>query len=204
MTGTELHPERILTPIQLLAVWFAVMVLISGSFLTAASVIHTPAWISGMLSIAAVAFVPMFLLCAILMQTKFRPQLQADSYYLEWVRLQVEVIKREADVARRSQTFGESTSTHVETVDRALRVIDQVASLTSTQAKILTILAEQPKTYVDLRRDLVVLYGSETRAAVVQQLLGKLVSLGLVAERDGGAYELTPDGRQIVEKYRAL
>lgn len=88
MTEPKIEPHRIDKPIKMLAVWFAALVLIDGSFLTAAKFLTAPAWVSPMLAIAAVAFVPMFLLAAFLMQTRFRTHLQHDRYYSEWLEKQ--------------------------------------------------------------------------------------------------------------------
>jgi len=86
MAETNIEPHRITKPIQLLAVWFSALVLIDSAFLIASAKIATPAWIAPMLSIAAVTFVPVFLLAVFLMQTIFRPQLQDDSHYSDWLK----------------------------------------------------------------------------------------------------------------------
>ncbi|TOM08643.1 hypothetical protein CGH83_23420, partial [Vibrio parahaemolyticus] len=57
---------------------------ISSSFLVAASNIEI-AWQSGLLVIAAVVNVPLFLSAVFLLQTKFRPELQEDSYYSSYL-----------------------------------------------------------------------------------------------------------------------
>jgi hypothetical protein len=69
----------------MLAVWFAALVLVDGAFLAAAGLITSPAWVGPMLAIAAVVFVPVFLIAAFLMQTRFRTHLQEDSYYSKWL-----------------------------------------------------------------------------------------------------------------------
>ncbi len=85
MAEPTIEPHRITKPIQMLAVWFAALVLIVGVFLTTARLITTPSWIGPMLAIAAVVFVPVFLIAAFLMQTLFRAHLQEDSYYAKWL-----------------------------------------------------------------------------------------------------------------------
>jgi len=69
----------------MLAVWFVALVFVDASFLTAAANISEPTWLPPTLAIAAIVFVPMFLICAFVMQTKFRPQLQDDPHYSEWL-----------------------------------------------------------------------------------------------------------------------
>ncbi|MDK1081831.1 MAG: hypothetical protein QGD88_10175, partial [Anaerolineae bacterium] len=61
MKNTEIRPHKITKPIQLLAAWLAGLAIIDGSFLTAALNITTPTWAPGLLVIAAVANVPIFL-----------------------------------------------------------------------------------------------------------------------------------------------
>jgi len=73
--------SKVTKPIQLLAAWLAGLVAINGSFLTAAGLITSPSWGAGLLIISAVINVPLFLACLFLLQTKFRPEMQEDSFY---------------------------------------------------------------------------------------------------------------------------
>ena len=73
--------SKVTKPIQLLAAWLAGLVAINGSFLTAAGLIASPSWGAGLLIISAVINVPLFLACLFLLQTKFRPEMQEDSFY---------------------------------------------------------------------------------------------------------------------------
>lgn len=70
--------EKVTKPIQLLAAWLTGLVLVDGMFLTAAKTISEPAWITGVLSVAAIINVPVFLAAIFLLQTKFRPEMQED------------------------------------------------------------------------------------------------------------------------------
>jgi hypothetical protein len=94
MAQPKIEAHKITKPIQLLAVWFSALVLIDSAFLVAAAKIGSPTWVAPMLSIAAVVFVPLFLAAAFLMQTVFRPQLQDDSHYSEWLKRRERVFKR--------------------------------------------------------------------------------------------------------------
>ena len=85
MAESQIVPHRITKPIQLLAAWLAGLAIVNGSFLTAAATVHTPSWASGLLVVAAVANVPLFLASLFLLQTKFRPQMQEDSYYSQYL-----------------------------------------------------------------------------------------------------------------------
>lgn len=93
MSKPRIEPHRIKTPIQLLAVWFAALVILDGVFLGAAIMIHNPNWIAPALVVTAIALVPVFLISALVMQTKFRPLLQEDMYYSEWQKRQDELFR---------------------------------------------------------------------------------------------------------------
>lgn len=86
MTEQKIVPERVTKPIQLLAAWLVGLILVNGSFLIAAQQISHPDWASGLLVIASVLNVPAFLLALFILQTKFRPQLQEDVYYSQYLQ----------------------------------------------------------------------------------------------------------------------
>lgn len=87
-----IEPGKVTKPIQLLAAWLLGMLAITSSFLTAAGLLAKPTWAAGFLVVAAVLNVPIFLFCIFLLQTKFRPEMQEDSYYALYLerRLSVE------------------------------------------------------------------------------------------------------------------
>jgi hypothetical protein len=93
MADAQIQPHRITKPIQLLAVWMLGLVILDGTFLGAARFLEKPEWLPPVLVISAVAFVPLFLIALFLLQTKFRPQLQEDVYYAEWLATQTQVFK---------------------------------------------------------------------------------------------------------------
>jgi hypothetical protein len=81
MSEQKINPHQVTKPIQLLAAWLVGLILINGSFLSAAKIIESPEWASGCLVIAAVLNVPIFLVLIFFLQTKFRAELQEDTYY---------------------------------------------------------------------------------------------------------------------------
>lgn len=85
MSDRNIVPERITKPIQLLAAWLAGLILVNGSFLGAASAIASPEWARAALIVASIINVPLFLSCLFLLQTKFRPEMQEDSYYAKYL-----------------------------------------------------------------------------------------------------------------------
>ncbi|MDP5215564.1 hypothetical protein ORJ66_21200 [Pseudoalteromonas tunicata] len=81
MSEQKINPNQVTKPIQLLAAWLVGLILINGSFLGAAKVITVPSWAPGLLVIAAVINVPIFLGLIFFLQTKFRAELQEDTFY---------------------------------------------------------------------------------------------------------------------------
>jgi hypothetical protein len=80
-----IRPERITKPIQLLAAWLAGLTIVNGSFLLAATRVLQPTWIPATLVIASIANVPIFLFAIFLLQTKFRPEMQEDTFYAPYL-----------------------------------------------------------------------------------------------------------------------
>lgn len=78
---TPIRPEKITKPIQLLAAWLAGLFSVDTCFLFAASQMEAGSFESISLVIAAIINVPLFLAAVFILQTKFRPELQEDSYY---------------------------------------------------------------------------------------------------------------------------
>jgi len=92
--GTQrIDAHKITKPISLMVVWFLALVALDSGFLIAAGKIQSPPWTSPLLVVAAVSFVPIFLLGVFLMQTVFREELQDDRYYSEWLKRQEETFR---------------------------------------------------------------------------------------------------------------
>lgn len=119
MPQTEIKPHQITTPIQLLAVWFAALVIVVSAFLGTASIIDSPSWVCPMLAIAAVLFVPLFLVAAFIMQTRFRTHLQEDPYYSDWLKTKEQSFSdfKPESISARSISEHETTSPTLESVD---------------------------------------------------------------------------------------
>lgn len=86
MNEHRIDPQKVTKPIQLLAAWLVGLILVNASFLIGAQSITRPDWGSSILVIAAVVNVPVFILALFLLQTKFRPQMQEDSYYSQYLQ----------------------------------------------------------------------------------------------------------------------
>jgi ribosomal protein L9 len=81
MSDQKIMPSQVTKPIQLLAAWLVGLILTNGAFLSAANIISKPDWAPGLLVVASVANVPAFLFLIFYLQTKFRAELQEDTYY---------------------------------------------------------------------------------------------------------------------------
>ena len=84
-TENRIDPERVTKPIQLLAAWLVGLIVVDGSFLLAATQLSGETWERGVLIIASVVNVPVFLFALFMLQTRFRPELQEDSYYSQYL-----------------------------------------------------------------------------------------------------------------------
>lgn len=85
MTEQRIVASSVTKPIQLLAAWLVGLLALNASFLGAAAIISEPPWAAGFLVICAALNVPVFLGCLFLLQTKFRPEMQEDSYYAKYL-----------------------------------------------------------------------------------------------------------------------
>lgn len=85
MDQRPFEPSRVTKPIQLLAAWLAGLILVNGSFLGAASAIQQPSWVPGFLVVASIVNVPLFLIFLFFLQTKFRPEMQEDTFYAKYL-----------------------------------------------------------------------------------------------------------------------
>lgn len=91
MPNESIQPEKVTRPYQLLAASFVALIVIDSAFLTAAGLLTKPEWLAALLTIAAVANVPIFLVSAVVLQTKFRAEMQDDPYYSTYLSQKREV-----------------------------------------------------------------------------------------------------------------
>ena len=86
MSKPDIKPEKITSPIQLMAAWFVMLISLSGVLLTVATQIDKPDWAAGYLVISTTLLILGVIVCVILMLTKFRPNLQEGKEYAEWLK----------------------------------------------------------------------------------------------------------------------
>lgn len=133
----RIDPEKITRPIQLLAAWLVGLVAVDGAFLTAAVNIAEPQWAPGVLVVSAILNVPLFLAALFLLQTRYRPEMQEDTFYAKYLEHKskslredrpAETVANDGDSNLRaliSTTAEMMSETHVE----LQRVSDQIAAL---------------------------------------------------------------------------
>lgn len=84
MAEQQIHPHKVTKPIQLLAAWLVGLLLIDAMFLATALQLE-PGWERGLLVVFAILNVPMFLGALFILQTRFRAELQEDTFYSEYL-----------------------------------------------------------------------------------------------------------------------
>jgi hypothetical protein len=85
LTQQQITPHKVTKPIQLLAAWLVGLVVTDSTFLLAAVQLANGSWERGALVIASIVNVPLFLLALFVLQTRFRAELQEDTYYSEYI-----------------------------------------------------------------------------------------------------------------------
>ncbi len=68
------------------------------------------------------------------------------------------------------------------------------------QRRMIEILGRRPMTWMALRRYLVVVYGSQTRASEIGRLFDLLVEAGLVTKVVLDLWQLSPKGRRLCDR----
>lgn len=94
MTEQRIEPHKVTKPIQLLAAWLVGLILTNGIFLSAALHLEPNTWERGALVVASIINVPIFLLALFILQTRFRAELQEDTYYSEYLSKKTATIVR--------------------------------------------------------------------------------------------------------------
>jgi hypothetical protein len=85
MQRQKIDVQKVTKPMQLLAAWIVGLILTNSSFLGAASIIEQPTWISGALVVASIINVPLFIIAIFVLQTRFRPEMQEDPFYSQYL-----------------------------------------------------------------------------------------------------------------------
>lgn len=126
MTGTKLTPEKITSPIQLMAAWFSMLILLVSVFLTAAANIKAPDWAPGFLTIFSAVVALIVISCVTLMLTVFRPHLQEGKEYAQWLKdknsYSPGLIDQERTAPRRARRKTRESSASPSSVDKSFHI----------------------------------------------------------------------------------
>lgn len=133
MTEPPVKPEKITKPIQLLGAWLAGLFSIDSCFLFAAANMPVGSFEARALIVAAIMNVPVFLWAVFLLQTKFRPELQEDSYYSTYLSRRtnepISVAKEDAQLAQLHQKLAEIESRMVGVTQEVITAEESLASI---------------------------------------------------------------------------
>lgn len=126
MARQRIDPQKITKPIQLLAAWLVGLVLTNGTFLAAAIQIAPQSWERQALIVSAIVNVPLFLLALFILQTRFRPELQEDTFYAEYLSKKTgTVLRMDKDAAQ---------DIRIKAITRALSRLTQATAGSSVDA----------------------------------------------------------------------
>ncbi|MFB2728289.1 hypothetical protein [Shewanella mangrovisoli] len=129
MDNQKIPVEKVTKPIQLLAAWLTGLILIDAAFLTAANTVTEPVWAKGALIIAAIINVPIFLFAIFLLQTKFRPEMQEDSFYSKY-------LESKTGIYRMPSSSDQTTKLREELLDSNVEILNIVRGVQGEISKI--------------------------------------------------------------------
>jgi len=209
MSEHQIVPDKVTKPIQLLAAWLVGLIVVNASFLLAAQQIAKPDWASSALVIAAISNVPIFIIALFLLQTKFRPQMQEDSYYSQY--LERERYQTLSSPNRSPAIAEQEVNQATERLVKDLGLVsksqkDQVAEvLRESQKSVLLHKHGGSRTLSELLispadwKDIATEFGNDK--AFIQDIEG-LIADGLIARTDNDNLHisLTTLGREIAER----
>lgn len=139
MNEQRINPEKITKPIQLLAAWLIGLILLVGALITGATQVTEPDWLPIFFSFSAVAIIPLFLYLIFKLQTKYRPQMQEDHYYSEYLNKNTMTIE--------SKTTDKLTQSLTNTINDRVKelAVIQEKQMLELHEKIVTLLPEKSK-----------------------------------------------------------
>lgn len=115
-TQQNIPIEKVTKPIQLLAAWLAGLILVNTAFLLTAVKLSNTSWLQALLVIASIINVPTFLAAIFLLQTRFRPEMQEDSFYSKYLETKTGSILQPITTTQLSKVREEIYSASAETI----------------------------------------------------------------------------------------
>lgn len=194
MTQSTSKPEKITKPIQLLAAWLAGLLSIDTCFLVAATHLQVDSWEARALVIAAIGNVPLFLLAVFLLQTKFRPEMQEDSFYSTYLsRKTNQLISVNKDNIYFAQISQQLSEIEERLVARVLDVKSQTLGQLSGDVHALSSQVDTKELFTLSSLDIGVNKGLPDYEEIGQ----KMRSFGVVGYRGFGEAGSPPSGRIV-------
>jgi hypothetical protein len=129
-SNQKIPVEKVTKPIQLLAAWLTGLIVVNVAFLTAANTLSEPTWAKGLLIIAAVINVPLFLISIFLLQTKFRPEMQEDSFYSKYLESKTGMVRQPVSNNQLSKLKEELYTANSETLKLISSMQQEIKGLT--------------------------------------------------------------------------
>ncbi len=134
---SEIKPHMVTKPIQLLAAWLVGLCVVEASFLTAAA--SMDGGLRTALGVAAIVYVPLFILAIFVLQTRYRPEMLEDPFYADILRRQnpqtgnLFVAELESEV---STLRGQVTEFQSKTIGLLSEFRSQLADVTRTAGQL--------------------------------------------------------------------
>jgi len=129
-SNQKIPVEKVTKPIQLLAAWLTGLIVVDAAFLTAANTLSEPIWAKGLLIIAAIINVPLFLISIFLLQTKFRPEMQEDAFYSKYLESKTGMLRQPVSSNQLSKLKEELYSANTETLKLVSSMQQEIKGLT--------------------------------------------------------------------------
>jgi hypothetical protein len=211
MTEPKISVHKVTKPLQLLATWLVGLIAVIGSFLSAAAFLTSPSWAPGFLIVIAALCVPLFLVCVFLLQTRFRPEMQEDTFYSKYLEMNQAItgkdfsgINPDESMSHLKDLFIEGTQTIINLLhelgvnlqsitDQLASISDKDLSITDTHKKIADLeakMADSSKKIINAKRIIV----WKSNEIIVNDLLpnyeeitNKLVDNGIKISRTFGS-----------------
>jgi len=160
-SSKQIDPKQVTKPIQLLAAWLVGLIIVDSAFLTAASTITTPSWVPSLLVIAAVANVPIFLIALFVLQTRFRPEMQEDTFYSQYLLSKLGESNKENSISL-SEKFKDEI---IQSSNQSLDTIKEIQSYIKS--------FPDPSTLDSVKEDEIA-GQSESRASILLKMIEKV------------------------------
>lgn len=112
MKGSDIKPWKITKPIQLVATWFAALIILESLLLTAAVSIG-PCWLQTAFGVTAIVIILLFIIAVFLLQTVFRHYTLEDKHYADFLKRREEIFKNFSPENLKKSSKGKPEKEHI-------------------------------------------------------------------------------------------